>query len=148
MPTLFAFLHHLAAFTLVAALAVEFALIRQELTLASARRLQVTDMVLGIAAGFLLIVGLCRVFFFEKGADYYFHSQAFLAKFSIFIVVGLLSVIPTVEFLSWNKPLRDGQVPEVSARQLRRVTAIIHGELFAIVLILLCAATMARGGWV
>jgi putative membrane protein len=148
MSTLFAFLHHLAAFTLVAALAVEFALIRQELTLASARRLQVTDMVLGIAAGFVLIVGLCRVFFFEKGADYYFHSQAFLAKFSIFIVVGLLSVIPTVEFLSWNTPLRDGQVPEVSARQLRRVTAIIHGELFAIVLILLCAATMARGGWV
>lgn len=148
MSTLFAFLHHLAAFTLVAALAVEFSLIRQELTLSSARRLQVTDMVLGIAAGFLLIVGLCRVFFFEKGSDYYFHSQAFLAKFSIFILVGLLSIIPTVEFLSWNKPLRDGQVPKVSPKQLRLVTAVIHGELLAIVLILLCAAIMARGGWV
>ena len=148
MSTLFAFLHHLAAFTLVAALAVEFTLIRQELTLASARRLQVTDIVLGIAAGFLLIVGLCRVFFFEKGSEYYFHSQAFLAKFSIFIVIGLSSVIPTVEFLSWNKPLRDRQVPEVSAKQLRLVTAIIHGELLAIALILLCAAIMARGGWV
>ena len=100
MSTLFAFLHHLAAFTLVAALAVEFTLIRQELTLASARRLQVTDMVLGIAAGLLLIVGLSRVFFFEKGSDYYFHSHAFLTKFAIFILVGLLSVIPTVEFLS------------------------------------------------
>ena len=148
MSTLFAFLHHLAAFTLVAALAVEFTLIRQELTLASARRLQVTDMVLGIAAGFLLIVGLCRVFFFEKGSDYYFHSQAFLAKFSIFIVIGLSSVIPTVEFLSWNKPLRDGEVPDISARKLRLVTAVIHGELLAIALILLCAAIMARGGWV
>jgi putative membrane protein len=148
MSTLFAFLHHLAAFTLAAALAVEFTLIRQELTLASARRLQVTDIVLGISAGFLLIIGLCRVFFFEKGADYYFHSQAFLAKFSIFILIGLLSVIPTVEFLSWNKPLRDGQVPKVSAKQLRLVTAIIHGELFAIAVILLCAAIMARGGWV
>ena len=148
MSTLFAFLHHLAAFTLVAALAVEFTLIRQELTLWSARRLQVTDMVLGIAAGFLLIVGLCRVFFFEKGSDYYFHSHAFLAKFSIFILVGLLSIIPTVEFLSWNKPLRDGQVPDVSTRKLRLVAAVIHGELFAIVLILLCAAIMARGGWV
>ncbi len=31
MSTLFAFLHHLAAFTLVSAIAVEFALIRQEL---------------------------------------------------------------------------------------------------------------------
>ena len=67
MSTLFAFLHHLCAFTLVAALAIEFALIKQELTLASARRLQVTDLVLGIAAGALLVIGLLRVFFFEKG---------------------------------------------------------------------------------
>jgi len=148
MSTLFAFLHHLCAFTLVAAVAIEFSLIRGELTLSSARRLQVTDLVLGIAAAALLCIGLLRVFLFEKGADYYFHSQAFLAKFSIFILVGLLSIIPTVEFLSWNKPLRDGEVPDVSARKLRLVTAVIHGELLAIVLILLCAAIMARGGWV
>ncbi len=75
MSTLFAFLHHLAAFTLVAALAVEFTLIRQELTLSSARRLQVTDMVLGIAAGLLLLVGLCRVFFFEKGSGVLFSQH-------------------------------------------------------------------------
>jgi putative membrane protein len=31
---------------------------------------------------------------------------------------------------------------------LRLVTGIIHGELVAIVIILLCAAIMARGGWV
>ena len=148
MSTLFAFLHHLGAFTLVSAVAIEFTLVRQELTLSSARRLQVTDTVLGIAAGALFIIGLLRVFYFEKGADYYFHSQAFLAKFSIFIVVGLLSIIPTVEFLSWNKPLRDGEVPDISARKLRLVTAAIHGELFAIALILLGAAIMARGGWV
>ena len=34
MSTLFAFFHHVAAFTLVSALAVEFVLIRQDLTLA------------------------------------------------------------------------------------------------------------------
>jgi putative membrane protein len=148
MSTLFAFLHHVCAFTLVSALAIEFALIRSELTLASARRLQITDMVLGIAAGLLLIVGLCRVFFFEKGSEYYFHSHAFLTKFSVFIVIGLLSIIPTVEFLSWNKPLRAGEVPNVSAKKLKLVTAVIHGELFSIVIIVLCAAIMARGGWV
>ena len=80
MSTLFAFLHHLCAFTLVAAVAIEFTLIRQELTLASARRLQVTDIVLGIAAGALLVIGLLRVFFFEKGANYYWHSHAFLTE--------------------------------------------------------------------
>jgi putative membrane protein len=68
MSTLFAFLHHLCAFTLVAAVAIEFTLIRQDLTLSSARRLQATDLVLGIAAAALLCIGLLRVFLFEKGA--------------------------------------------------------------------------------
>src|SRR5258708_37203923 len=102
MSTLFAFLHHLCAFTLVSAVAIEFALVRQELTLSSARRLQVTDIVYGIAAGALVVIGLLRGFFFEKGASYYFHSHAFLTKLSLFIVVGLLSIAPTMEFLSWR----------------------------------------------
>jgi putative membrane protein len=148
MTTMFAFLHHFCAFTLVSALAIEFALIRQELTLASARRLLVTDMVYGIAAGALLVVGLLRVFFFEKGADYYFHSHAFLTKLSLFVVVGLLSIIPTMEFLSWRGAVKASQVPAIDTRKLRRVTAVIHAELAAIVVILLCAAIMARGGWV
>src|SRR5580692_9284035 len=148
MTTLFAFLHHLCAFTLVSTVAIEFTLIRQELTPASARRLQTTDLVLGIAAGLLLVIGLLRVFFFEKGADYYFHSHAFLTKFSVFIVVGLLSIIPTMEFLSWRGALQAGKVPVVSAKKLGVITAVIHGELLAIVIMLLCAAIMARGGWV
>ena len=148
MSTLFAFLHHLCAFALVAALAIEFTLIKQELTLASARRLQVADMVLGIAAGFLLIVGLCRVFFFEKGASYYWHSHAFLIKFGLFVIVGLLSIVPTMEFLSWRGALQAGQVPTMDAARRRRLSMIIHIELAAVVIILLCAAIMARGGWV
>src|ERR1700692_1104810 len=125
MSTLFAFLHHLCAFTLVSAVAIEFALIRSELTLSSARRLQVTDLVLGIAAGALLIIGLLRVFFFEKGASYYFHSHAFLTKFSLFIILGLLSIIPTMEFLSWGGAIKAGQVPVIGARKLRLVTMVI-----------------------
>jgi len=148
MSTLFAFLHHLCAFTLVAALAIEFALIRQDLTPSSAHRLQITDTVYGIAAGALLVIGLSRVFFFEKGAGYYFHSHAFLAKLSLFIIVGLVSIIPTMEFLSWRGALRAGRVPVMAANKRRLVTAIIHGELASIVIIVLCAAIMARGGWV
>ena len=148
MSTLFAFLHHVCAFTLVSAVAIEFMLIRQELTLWSARKLQATDRVLGIAAGALLVIGLLRVFYFEKGPDYYFHSHAFTAKFSIFVAIGLLSIIPTLEFLSWRKLLSDGQVPAITAKKRRLVTAVIHGELLSIVIILLCAAIMARGGWV
>jgi putative membrane protein len=148
MSTLFAFLHHVAAFTLVSALAVEFILIGQEFSLATARRLVIADAVLGAAAGILLVVGLLRVFFFEKGADYYFHSHAFMTKFSIFIAVALLSIVPTLEFLSWRKVLRAEKLPSPSAEKLRFIRKIIHGELAAIIIILLCAAIMARGGWV
>jgi putative membrane protein len=59
-----------------------------------------------------------------------------------------LSIIPTVEFLSWREVLSTGQVPAISAKKKRLITAVIHGELFSIAIILLCAAIMARGGWV
>lgn len=148
MIVLSAFLHHLAAFALVAAVAIEFVLLRGELTLSSARRLQAVDLVLGISAGVLLLVGLARVFWFEKGAAYYFHNHAFLTKFALFIVIGLLSIVPTLEFLSWRKAVKAGTVPAVAAGKLKRVRMIVHIELAAIVIILLCAAIMAKGGWI
>src|SRR5436190_7785721 len=80
MASLFAFLHHVAAFTLFAALVLELILIRDDLTVGTARRLQVADMVFGISAGVLIVVGLLRVLYFEKGATYYFHTWTFIAK--------------------------------------------------------------------
>ena len=148
MIVLFAFLHHLAAFTLVAAVAIEFVLLRGPLTLWSARRLIAADMILGIAATLLLLVGLARVFWFEKGAAYYFHNHAFLTKFSLFVVIALLSIVPTLEFLSWRKAVKQGEVPVVAEGKIRRVRMILHIELAALVLILLCAALMAKGGLV
>jgi putative membrane protein len=147
MSTLFAFLHHLAAFTLVAVLAVELVLIRQELTQDSAKRILVMDAVLGASATALLVIGLLRVFFFEKGATYYFSSSAFLTKLLVFLIVAGLSVVPTLEFLSWRKLLNEGQVPSPSAGKLWLVRTIIHVELMGVVVILLAAAIMARGGW-
>lgn len=144
MTVLFAFLHHVAAFTLVAALAIEFTLLRQEPNASLIRRLTITDAVLGAAATILLVVGLARVFFFEKGAAYYWSNHAFLGKFSLFVVAALLSIIPTIEFFSWRKAASAGQMP--SAARIKRTRMIIHVELAAIVLILLFAAIMAKGG--
>ena len=145
MPALMAFLHHLAAFALVAAIVVEFVLIREEITLRTARRLQVADMFVGISASALLIVGLLRVFYFEKGAGYYFHSVPFIAKLSLFAAIGLLSIYPTRQFLSWRGSLRQGAVPVVEPAKLRSLRAVIHWELVGIVALVLCAALMARG---
>jgi|SRR5215467_6254294 len=145
MTSFFAFLHHVAAFALAGSLAVEFALIRTELSAANARRLQLADTLFGVSSGAVLVVGLLRVFYFEKGASYYFHSVPFIAKLVLFAVVGLLSIYPTVEFLSWRKPLKQGSAPTVSPGRLQTLRTIIHWELAGVVLILLCAALMARG---
>lgn len=148
MSTLFAFLHHLAAFTVVSAIAIEFTLIRYELTRANALRIIATDAVLGLSATALLVVGLLRVFYFEKGAAYYFSNHAFLTKFAVFILVAILSAVPTIEFLSWRKAVRAGQAPTVSEGKLKTIRSILHVELAGIVIILACAALMAKGGWV
>ena len=145
MASLFAFLHHIAAFTLFAALVLEFVLIRDALTVGSARKILLADMVFGISAGVLLVVGFARVFHFEKGATYYFHTWTFIAKLSLFVMVGLLSIVPTLEFLSWRKAVKQGQAPVVNPAKIRSVRSIIHVELAGVALIILMAAMMAKG---
>jgi putative membrane protein len=145
MAALFAFLHHVSAFTLFAALVVEFVLIRSALTVDSARKIQRADMILGISAGVLLVVGLARAFHFEKGATYYFHTWTFIAKLSLFVIVALISIIPTTEFLRWRSALSAGQVPDVSPEKMKSIRSIIHYEMVGVVLIILFAALMAKG---
>ena len=145
MSSFFAFLHHVAAFSMVAALVLEFVLIKEELTVRIARKILFADLAFGASAGAVLVVGLLRVFFFEKGAAYYFQSAPFLAKFLLFAIIGLLSIVPTREFLSWRKSLKEGQVPAVDDRKLRSIRSILHLELAAIVLLILNATLMARG---
>lgn len=145
MPALFAFLHHLAAFTLVAAIAVEFVLARGPIDLAAARRLLATDAVLGAAAGLLLAIGLLRVFVFEKGAGFYFLNGFFLLKLALFAAIGLASILPTREFLSWRAAVREGRAPAPDPARLARVRRVLHAELAGIAVILLAAALMARG---
>ena len=140
-----AFLHHVAAFGIAAALVAEFALLRNALTPRSARQVQLADLAFGIAAGVVLVIGFFRVFYLEKGSAYYFHSAPFIVKVAIFAVIGIASIYPTVEFLSWGKDLRQGRVPKVSERKMRAIRAIIHWELAGLVLMILCAALMARG---
>jgi putative membrane protein len=145
LTALFAFLHHVAVFALVAALAIQFVLLRGELTVIRARQILAADMVLGVSAGAVLLVGAARVFRFEKDATYYFHSIPFLVKLSVFVVVALLSIYPTLQFLSWRAALRRGQLPALPEQRRRSIRMLLHLELAGIVVILLCAALMAKG---
>lgn len=139
-----AFLHHVAAFTLVGALMAELALFGAALDLRQARRVQRVDAAYGMSAGVLLVAGLLRVLYFEKGASYYFHNAFFLAKAALFLLVALLSLYPTLLFLSWNKQLKAGGLPRLEEAQVRRVRAVMLVELAGVVGIVFCASLMAR----
>lgn len=142
-----AFIHHAAAFLVVATLMAEIVVLKGELTPTSARSVLRMDMVYGIAALVLLIAGFARVFYTEKGAAYYFASGPFLVKLGLFIVVGLLSIYPTMKFIGWRKALREQRVPELDAGTRRRVRLTIHIELTLLFVIMLMAVMMARGIW-
>ncbi|NND01022.1 MAG: DUF2214 family protein [Gammaproteobacteria bacterium] len=145
MSTILAFLHHLAAFTFVTALAVEYVTIRDKLSEPNARRLIAADAVYAASATLVLIVGFVRVYYYEKGADYYWNSVPFIAKIGLFAVVALLSFYPSAEFLRWKKQLNEELVPDVTGNKMQIIRKIIHVELIGVVLILLSAAMMARG---
>lgn len=145
MSSLFASLHHLAALMLVASLSIELVLLRLTFNLQTARTLLRVDMIYGASAGLVLVVGLLRVFHFEKGAAYYVHSLPFDIKFALFVLVGLMSIYPTLEIMSWRKALGQGLLPEVTAEKLRAMRMIVHTELLGVALIVICAAMAARG---
>lgn len=145
MSALFAFVHHVLAFLLVSLLMVEIALLKAPLTLTSARQLSRTDLLYGIAAGLLLVIGFLRVYFFEKGPDYYFSNHFFQLKMVLFLTVGGLSLVPTLEFLQWGRSLRAAVVPSLSAKRTQHLRLILWLELAGLVGIMACAALMARG---
>jgi putative membrane protein len=145
MNAIVAFLHHIAFVTIVLALFAEMLLLKQPLTLNSAKKIQRYDALYGVSAGLILVLGALRVMYFEKGADYYLHSAPFIIKIVLFLTAGLLSIYSTIAFLKWNTSLKQGIVPEISAAENRKLRAVIHMELTLLVFVILCAALMAKG---
>lgn len=145
ISAIMAFLHHLAAFTLTAAVIYEHTTFRKDLSLTDARRIQRMDIVYGISAAMVLIVGLLRVFYFEKGTPYYAQNWFFWTKMAGFAVAALLSIYPTVRFVSWNKFFKRNQAPEISEQDASRIKLFLRLEMLAVILILFSAAMMARG---
>lgn len=142
---LVAYLHYLSIFALFALLSIEHVLFKAPLDLSRARSLMITDIAYGICAGVVLATGVARVLWFAKGTGYYLGNSLFHAKVGLFILVGLLSILPTYVFFNWRNAVQAGQVPEPSPRQLRLVTWSIRLELLLLLVIPLLAALMARG---
>lgn len=143
---LLAALHHLLFFALITMLVAESVLLRGPVDATVVRRLSRLDAGYGMSAGLLLAVGLLRVFQGVKGYDFYLHNPWFHAKLGCFVLVGLLSILPTIRFLHWRRAAaaNPGFVPD--AREVVGMARIVRFELALVPAILVFAAMMARYG--
>ena len=142
--SLMATLHHLSAFTLTACLVYEFIAFSKVLTVEEARRIQRVDLWYGISAGLLVAVGLLRVFFFEKGAPFYAANLMFWIKMALFVIVGLLSIYPTIRYIKWNPILAENKSPVIPDAEYKNIRLLLSLEMIGLVLILFAAPSMAR----
>lgn len=145
MSTLFATLHHAAALTLLVCTLVSIYQLWQPLTVQSARLLRNSDMLNGIAATLILVVGLVRVFYLEKGSAYYFGNGPFLAKLGFYGLASVLSLVPTLEMRRWQALLNRGQLPLLGRHKRLALRTVAVLQLVCLAAMALCANLAARG---
>jgi putative membrane protein len=141
-----AILHHLAVVCLIVLLAFEFALLKPGLNAKDLNRVARADAAYGATAGLVIVIGICRVIWGFKGADFYLSNPWFWAKMASFAAIGLLSIPPTMALLRWRKTSkRDSQFlpPDADVARLR---VFLHSEVALLALVVVFAAAMARYG--
>ena len=89
--------------------------------------------------------GALRAAWGAKGWSFYAHNPVFHVKITLFVLVGLLSIVPTLAFLRWRRAQRADPAARVADAAWRRVRGFVIAELVLVALIPLAAVVMARG---
>lgn len=136
--------HHVLVFGLAIMLAMELALLR--VAPVPVGRLTRLDAGYGLTAVLVLAVGAARVVWGAKGWTYYEANPWFWAKIATFSVIGLLSILPTLAFISWSRTARADPAFTPEARTVGRAATWVRIELLLLVPLVGFAAAMARHG--
>jgi putative membrane protein len=142
---LLAFFHFSAIFILFAFLTVEAMVLRNPLDAAAVRLISRIDMWYFAAAILTLASGVMRLFWGAKGVGFYAANPMFIIKVALFILVGILSFPPTLQYLRWVKALNVDPSflpPETERARARKMVMV---ELHIAALLPLFAVLMARG---
>ena len=143
-PIIVAWIHYVAIMLLIASLLGEHLLLKREMTAAEAGTVQRLDIVYGGSATLVLVTGIIRMFL-EKGVAYYNHHIGFHILVGIFVVVGLLSIYPTVIFLRWRADTRAGHGQQLAQDQFSKLQMIVRTEMTLLLLAPFFATWMAHG---
>jgi putative membrane protein len=135
------YLHFISIFAIVGSLVSEHMLLQKELTRKAITKIARIDAVYGIAAITLLSAGL-TLWLGEHGKPAVFYSKnwIFHTKLTLFVLIGLLSIYPTIFFIKNSK----GN-PEELVTIPKSIFMMIRMELLLLFVIPLLAGLMSRG---
>jgi putative membrane protein len=135
------YIHFISIFAIVGTLVAEHLLLKKEMTRLELDRIARIDGVYGIAALTLLGAGLTLwLGEFGKPAIFYTKNWIFHTKLTLFILIGLLSIYPTVFFLKNRK----GN-PEERITIPTSIFWMLRMELLLLFIIPILAGLMAKG---
>ena len=140
-----AYLHFAAIFTLIWFLAKEWTLLRAGFSNDGIERLARADAGFGIAAALVLVTGALRAVYGAKGWAFYAQNPAFHVKIGLFVILGLISIAPTLQFLRWRKALRNNAAFRVRETDWTRARRLVLIELHILALVPFAAVIMSRG---
>jgi putative membrane protein len=135
------YIHFISIFAIVGSLVSEHLLLKRTLSRKEIARIATIDAVYGIAAVTLLSAGL-TLWLGGVGKPTYFYSKnwIFHLKITLFALIGILSIWPTIFFIRNSKGNLD-EVIEVPAS----VFMMLRIELFLLFIIPLLAGLMSHG---
>lgn len=134
--------HHLAAFGIMAVLAMQWTHLRGEATLLAVKKLTRLNVIYWIMVVVVLAAGLMRAIYGDKGWEFYQRNPAFHAKLGIFFLIGVMAILPTMRVMRWRRAsaIAGWQVPLNQWRGVRICVALeFHLYLFMPVLATLAA---------
>lgn len=132
--------HHLLIFALFGVLVSELVLVRTTLDQMTIKPTARIDIWYGIIAGIFIVVGFVRAIFAAKGWNYYEHNVFFWAKIATFVFLAVLSILPTIKYLTWQ---RSSALP--NKLEITLVQRFLWAEVAVFALLPIFAAAMARG---
>ena len=145
LDAILAYLHFISIFLLFSFMVTEAMMMRGTLDAAAVRLLGRVDLWYLGAAIAVLVTGFLRLMFGAKGPEFYLSAWPIYAKIALFVVVGVVSVGPTIRFVRWRRMFeRDAawRVPDDERKATRRTIMI---EMHIGALIPLVAVIMSRG---
>ena len=142
---LLAYGHFISVFALASLLAGELFVLRKTLTVGMLRRLRVMDRWYGIVAGFVVLTGLGRLFFGIKGPSFYTVNPMFWTKMALFVIVALLSIVPTVILARSPAEGPENTLLDFENSRYERLRTFLWAQVAFFLFIPLAAVLMARG---